>query len=94
MCSSDLPADDEDWYYSEVRAWTQFRNEETKTEPLAVIAEAGSMSPQLLLQLTPLSWGLGFNVGGYHLAWKFGPLAIKISWAPMSWRAKRQMGNG
>ena len=82
---------DPDWYHSKARSYTQYRNQETGTR-LYVNAEAGSMSPQLLLQVTPFCWGLAVSVGDNHLAWKVGPIAIKFHWGPMDWRKKFEKG--
>jgi len=49
----------------------------------------GSMTPQLLIQITPLCWALALMFDKNQLAFSFGPLSMKIFWRipkPLDWR--------
>lgn len=59
---------------------------------LYAVLEAGTPSPQLLIQIQPLYWGLAVSVGDDHLAWRIGPIAAKFGYGPMSWKKKFQKG--
>jgi len=41
--------------------------------------DIGWSSPQVLIQFTPLYWGLGGGIGTRRVALKIGPLAIVVA---------------
>jgi hypothetical protein len=45
-------------------------------------AEVGWRTPQLKIQITPFSWGVGVGKSKYHLGLRVGPIAINVSHHP------------
>ncbi len=43
-------------------------------------SDFGYWTPQLLVQITPLCWGIGFGFGGGQVALKIGPVAVALHW--------------
>lgn len=74
---------------SVARTYTHMRSKESGTQ-IRFQAVAGSMSPQLLVQITPLCWGIGVTVNGGSLAWRIGPIALKIHYGPMHWKIQKR----
>lgn len=50
--------------------------------------DAGFWNPQVLLQLTPLSWGFAAGLSKTHLGLRIGPLTIAIHWRISGFEAR------
>ena len=46
--------------------------------------DVGCISPQLQIQITPLSWGLVFCVKWSSIGLKVGPVAVRGWWGPIN----------
>jgi len=78
-------------YESTVMAFEQIRRSEIGVTAYA-IAEIGTTSPQLLIQITPLCWGIGMGVSDGYIYWRIGPIAMKIRYGPMLWKTNLNRG--
>lgn len=82
------------YHDSMVMAFEQLRKTERGVTAYA-IAEAGTMNPQLLVQFTPLYWGIDMSMGDGYVSSRIGPIAIKIYYGPMLWKTniKKEVDN-
>lgn len=52
--------------------------------------EAGWRSPQLQVQITPLSWGLAYGHSPRHIGVQIGPIAVAVKYRLCSFLAQAE----